>query len=245
MSFLLGQKRFGIIFDLDNTLVPTSKCYDNALIAVKKLLVDRFLLSKDVSESIVERYHILSSSEQPFHAQNKLSVWEWRESLFKQALVNFAQPQVDVTILYRYFHETILKDLVLSEEVVSLLAELRKTYKLGILTNGDSKHQWTKIKNCQVERFVDAVIVSGDHDIYKPDPRIFHITCRKLGLENRQCIMVGDRLTTDILGSQKAGFKGSILVKGKDIDKLNEIKPDHIISNVCELQEVLNKSQFS
>lgn len=247
MSFILGQKRFGIVFDLDNTLVPTAQCYNHACDAARMMLVDDFHLSKEISDSIVNRYHYLSYVEQPFHAQNKLSVWEWREDLFKQAVETFTanKSTVDVSVLHKHYHEVVLKGMVIPQKVQSLLRELRKKFKLGILTNGDSKHQWEKVKNCEAEMFVDTVVVSGDHDMYKPDPRIFCIVCRKLGLENRQCIMVGDLLSTDILGSQNAGFKGSILVEGRDIDRLHEIKPDHVISDVSQLKGVLETYQFS
>lgn len=246
MSLILGQKRYGLIFDLDNTILPTASCYTHALSSVRKLLSESYNLTTHEANSIVDKYCNLSSIEKPFHSQNKLSVWEWREELFKEALLEYISAEkVDVSLMHKHFEENFLKGMVISKESKSLLLELRKRFKLAILTNGDSKHQRTKLKNCQAEKYFDAIIVSGEHTIYKPDPRIFHIACRKIGLESRQCIMIGDLLGTDIIGSQNAGFKGSILIKGKDIERLDQIQPDHVISNLNELLELLDTYEFT
>lgn len=54
-----------------------------------------------------------------------------------------------------------------------MLLQLRKIYKLGLLTNGDSDAQWEKINQIGLEEYFDAVLVSGDVCLEKPNPKIF------------------------------------------------------------------------
>lgn len=44
----------------------------------------------------------------------------------------------------------------------------------------------------------DCVLVSGDMPFEKPDVRIFEAAGRYLGVSAGECVMVGDKLETDI-----------------------------------------------
>jgi putative hydrolase of the HAD superfamily len=45
--------------------------------------------------------------------------------------------------------------------------------------------------------FVDAVVLSFEHHIQKPDPRIFRLACDELGLPPEDLLMVGDDRRAD------------------------------------------------
>ena len=81
--------------------------------------------------------------------------------------------------------------------------------KLGIITNGPSEHQWSKVKALGVEKWIDRknIIVSGDYGINKPDVRIFEIMQEKLQLPNDSLYYIGDSLENDIVGANNAGWK--------------------------------------
>ena len=111
------------------------------------------------------------------------------------------------------------------------------------LTNGTVEWQLPKIQNCNISKFFDAVVISKEYDMLKPDPKIFHLTCHKLGLENRQCVMVGDNLLTDIDGAQKAGMKAAIHVDTGIVDDRNiqHVHPDFTITKIADLNNTLEK----
>lgn len=74
----------------------------------------------------------------------------------------------------------------------------REDYLLGLITNGPSRAQWQKIERLDLRKYFDCVLVSGDLPWEKPDQNIFLEACKLLGVEARTCIMVGDKLETDI-----------------------------------------------
>lgn len=99
------------------------------------------------------------------------------------------------------------KKAVLVNNAVTVLKELKKKYKLGLVTNGESAGQYLKIKQTKIAQYFDGVIVSGDFGYNKPDPRLFEIAADNLGVSCKECIFVGDLFQTDIIGAHRAGMK--------------------------------------
>ncbi|MFF2200501.1 HAD family hydrolase [Streptomyces sp. NPDC058145] len=48
-----------------------------------------------------------------------------------------------------------------------------------------------------LDAYVDAYVLSYEHGVQKPDPRLFSAACEELGAEPRQVLMVGDDRTAD------------------------------------------------
>lgn len=121
---------------------------------------------------------------------------EWRQHLWREALppahrhlaIDIHQQWLDLRFRY----------LALTPDIVALLQSLRQRYLLAIITNGPSAAQWEKVQRLAVAKYFDCVLVSGDMPWEKPSPQIFTAACRYLGVEPRQCVMIGDKIETDI-----------------------------------------------
>ena len=48
-----------------------------------------------------------------------------------------------------------------------------------------------------LDAYVDAYVLSYEHGVQKPDPRLFSAACEELGADPRQVLMVGDDRTAD------------------------------------------------
>ena len=48
-----------------------------------------------------------------------------------------------------------------------------------------------------LDRYVDAYVLSYEHGIQKPDPRLFAAACEALGVDPRDALMVGDDRRAD------------------------------------------------
>lgn len=93
------------------------------------------------------------------------------------------------------------------EGVYKTLQKLHQYYALGILSNGDAQSQKKKIHALNMDAYVDAVLVTGEYGIHKPDRRIFEIAAEKMGLPCNEIAYIGDTFHRDILGAMKAGMK--------------------------------------
>ncbi|MFF9090174.1 HAD family hydrolase [Streptomyces sp. NPDC014991] len=48
-----------------------------------------------------------------------------------------------------------------------------------------------------LDAYVDAYVLSYEHGVQKPDPRLFSVACEALGTDPRQVLMVGDNRVAD------------------------------------------------
>jgi 4-nitrophenyl phosphatase len=78
--------------------------------------------------------------------------------------------------------------------------------------------------------------------IGKPDPRIFLTAIAQLGYIPRDCLVVGDRLDTDILGGQAAGCRTALVLTGATSPEMAagaDHPPDFVAENLMELVKSL------
>ena len=249
MSFVLS-KRKGLLLDLDNTLVPTALAFSEAMGRVASHLVERGI-SEDLAENVCRRFDVLLR-ERPIDPDRKIDYGLWRKGLWEQVMMEILD-RSDVSDfsedVYRIYRDTVMSRMVLDDVTKNLLVLLDEQYKLGILTNGDSALQRDKLEHCLASKYIQCIVVSGEEGMDKPDPRIFHLACRRLGLVPRQVVMVGDRLSTDIEGSNLAGLRASVWVRnGLDISCLGQMsrdkRPDYVIDSFHEIENVLEQIDF-
>lgn len=72
----------------------------------------------------------------------------------------------------------------------------------------------------------------------KPNRIMLDIALEHLGIERSQCLMVGDRLETDVLMGNMAGMATALVltgVTGKEDLAGAEIQPDYVLSSVAEI----------
>ena len=82
----------------------------------------------------------------------------------------------------------------------------RPGYRLGILSNTQS-FDLDFLGSSGLGRAVDELCLSCDCGLLKPDPEIFRIASRRLGLPPEEILMVGDSLVDDVEGARCAGLQ--------------------------------------
>ena len=226
----------GLIFDVDDTLYEQIVPFENAYRSLFDMDIDMeefYLLSRYYSdikfeasrngEMTMDEYHIYRIQE----AAKDLGVF-----LTDEQALNMQKE-----------YKKNQQKLQMSNITISIL-ELAKenNAKLGIITNGPSEHQWSKVKALGVERWIDKenIIVSGDYSINKPDVKIFEIMQEKLKLPNDSLYYIGDSLENDIVGATNAGWKVIWInrYKRKSPENVNVYK---IAENNNKLFEIIEK----
>ncbi|HEV8611250.1 MAG TPA: HAD-IA family hydrolase [Thermoanaerobaculia bacterium] len=96
-------------------------------------------------------------------------------------------------------------------DVLSTLEELsRRDLKLAVVSNWDSFLP-KLLAALDLERFFPVVAVSAIEETGKPDPEIFHRACRRVGVEPREALHVGDSVAEDLDGARGAGLAALLL----------------------------------
>lgn len=131
----------------------------------------------------------------------------------------------------------------LTPEVSSLLRKLRCSYRLGLITNGPSRAQWEKVEVLGLRDYFDCILVSGDLPWEKPQRDIFLEACRHLSAEPRRCLMVGDKLETDIEGGIRASLGGTVWVppggRYRGTGPSSGPRPDYTLTDITDLLRLL------
>jgi len=145
----------------------------------------------------------------------------------------------------KHLWEAKLTKLPYLDEVLAHLE--RKGFKLGIITNtvtSREKHVRAALRRINVERYFDYIITSVDVGHEKPDERIFMTALRGLRIKPYEAVMVGNRISTDIVGGNRMGmktilFKWNKRYKERIISK--EEQPTRTIRSLRELPRVLEE----
>ncbi|WP_042161888.1 HAD family hydrolase [Paenibacillus gorillae] len=130
---------------------------------------------------------------------------------------------------------------IVYEETFRVLDALKGKYKLLLLTNGSPDLQREKLAGVpELVPYFDHIIISGEFGEGKPATSIFHHALERLGIETEHGIMVGDKLTTDILGANTVGMT-SVWINRHGAVRNDEIVPAHEISHLEQLLTLLEQ----
>ncbi|TVY10139.1 HAD family hydrolase [Paenibacillus cremeus] len=130
---------------------------------------------------------------------------------------------------------------IVYEETFEVLDQLRGAgYKLLLLTNGSPDLQKEKLAGVpQLAPYFDHIVISGEFGVGKPAASIFEHTMKLLEIGPDEGVMIGDKLTTDILGSNTVGMR-NMWINRHDLPR-TEIEPVFEIQSLREIQDVISR----
>jgi putative hydrolase of the HAD superfamily len=110
--------------------------------------------------------------------------------------------------LERQRFESLEQHYSLFGDALPCLGALReRQLAIGLITNNEPVHQRAKIAAVGLDRLVDAVAISGELGVAKPDARIFEHACAQLGVTVDEALHVGDNPYADAHGAHDAGLR--------------------------------------
>ncbi len=138
-----------------------------------------------------------------------------------------------------FYQEELGKQVFFNDYAKEVLQKLGKNYKQYAVTNGSKVAQTGKLRNSGLDKIFDGVFISEDLGYDKPSKEFFDIVFESIGSKNKdEYILIGDSLTSDMLGANNAGIK-NIWYNPKDFDNKASVKVDYTINNLKEVIEIL------
>ena len=120
-----------------------------------------------------------------------------------------------------------------------LLDSLFGNYRLYLATNGIVNVQARRIADTGIGKYFDGIFVSERIGYNKPDKRFFDSVFSEIpGFKHSETVIVGDTLTSDILGGINAGIK-TVYFNPNRRKNDTGITPYYEISSLCELTELI------
>jgi len=93
-----------------------------------------------------------------------------------------------------------------NDQLLTYTQQLRKAYKIAMLSNIGPDTMNRFFPDDQRRKFFDEAIISSDVGMVKPHPEIFEYTCRKLGVDTSEAVMIDDTLA-NCEGARQAGLQ--------------------------------------
>lgn len=123
----------------------------------------------------------------------------------------------------------------------ALLEALRDRYRLFLCSNGTAAVQEGRLKSAGIGPYFEKIFISEEVGFNKPSPEFFERCFEKIpGFSRDLAIMIGDSLTSDILGGINAGIRtcwfNPLGKPGRE-----DIVPDYELSELEQVSGLLKK----
>lgn len=113
--------------------------------------------------------------------------------------------------------------------------------KMGIITNGFTSLQQTRLERTGLRDHFDLLIISEEVGVAKPDARIFDYALAQAGNPSRdRVLMVGDTAESDIRGGVNAGL-ATCWLNAHQQTLPADLQPDWTVTSLSELEQLLCK----
>ena len=107
----------------------------------------------------------------------------------------------------RLFRDTSTHHLRLYDWSLPILKTLKENgKKVYLLSNAQRSFTYHEMEKLDIVQYFDAIHISSDYGVKKPNPKFFEILIEKEGLDVKESLFLGNDQTCDILGAQGVGM---------------------------------------
>lgn len=126
---------------------------------------------------------------------------------------------------------------VISQKHIEVLHQLRKTHRLGIISNiWSGKEVFLKeFDRVGIRDLFEIIVFSSDYGWIKPSTKLFNLAIDFFDVERDKIVYIGDHIMRDVGGAKTAGLSTVWINKrGKQLNESMAI-PDLVIRDLQEL----------
>ena len=195
-----------VLFDLDDTLHDKTTSLRDCAEAMFSNFLQRYGVDKEAFVSLfVAENTIIQPKTQAFHNIVK--------NLVTSGSLSNAEPQkhvketleADMLLFFDTQFHTFSKCFDQVEQTLCFLKE--EKVSLACVTNGRDFFQRNKLDALGLTQYFDVILTSGELGVKKPDPIIFKHALEQLNADAKDCVFIGDSLTSDMAPAKALGMR--------------------------------------
>lgn len=222
-----------LFIDLDDTILDFHKAEQVALAKTFR----HFGL--DPTEAVISRYSQINKSYWERLERKEVTREEVLVGRFDTLFQEFGM-SVDATLCARNYENNLSIGHYFLPGAPEALEQLSKRYKLYLASNGTAKVQAGRLKSANISHFFQEIFVSQEIGANKPDPLYFERCFARIpGFDVQKAMIVGDSLSSDILGGIQVGM-ATCWVNRDGKPAKADIKPDYEIQSLSQLDALLS-----
>ncbi len=221
-----------LFLDIDDTILD--------FVATERKSISRLLEALGVTptQEIIHRYHVINLEHWKRLERGEIT----REQISNRFDVLFTElgmqvPTARCETMYRRFLSEGTDAIPGALETVDAL---RQKYRLFAASNGTASVQAGRLSRTGLDACFEKVFISEEVGANKPSPVFFSRAFARIpGFDPARAMMVGDSLTSDILGGINAGIRTCWVNPGHKKGR-EDIRPDFEIKSLAQLPALLD-----
>lgn len=221
-----------LLFDVDDTLLDFKQ---NEQVSMQKLFD---YVGHPLTEEIFERYkrinHQLWASFECGEITKDEVIGTRFQKLFSELSIDVTGKQVEA-----YYQEQLSNGVYLFEGAYELCQQLSTEFDLYIVTNGIANTQYKRLKSAGLDKLFQSIFVSEEVGYQKPDIQFFQRVFEDIkSFEKDRTLIIGDSLTSDILGGNNAGID-TCWYNPRKLEEHELIKATYEIHQLNEILDIV------
>lgn len=221
-----------LFLDLDDTILDFHKA---ERIALSKTLEDFHL---EPTEDVLTRYHIINKQHWERLEKGELTRDQVLEGRFRVLFSQLGR-SVDADAVARAYEHNLGIGHYFLPGALEAVERLHGKYRLFLASNGTASVQHSRLTSAGLYPYFEKVFVSQKIGYNKPAKEYFDACFAQIpGFDPKKAIMVGDSLTSDILGGIRAGIK-TCWINPSHLPARADIPADYEIESLSQLEALL------
>lgn len=190
-----------ILLDLDDTLLD----FHEEEAAALRLTLES--LDIDPTTELMNRYSAINDACWKRLERGEMTRAEVQLERFRQLFREFSIPASGEAARDRYGEALSSMGRYFIDDAVRLLETLSPRYRLYLASNGTARVQHGRIANAGLGKYFLELFISEEMGHNKPSAEFFEFCFRRIpDCVREETLIVGDSLTSDILGGNNAGI---------------------------------------
>ncbi len=144
-----------------------------------------------------------------------------------------------------YFRKCSLDYIRLYEGAEELLKALRASgRRVWLLSNAQRIFTMYELRSLGLEQYFDAIYLSSDYGVKKPDRRFFQLLLHQQGIRPEDAVMVGNDGVCDIRGAQAVGLS-TVYIRSNISPREPLPQADYVLEHMdlARVQKILTESE--
>lgn len=223
-----------ILWDIDGTLID----FDFAEKEGLKLCFEKFGLG-ELTPKILKKYEEINHGYWKKFEKGEISKKETLEGRFVD-LFNLYGFDTSIVPQFNDEYQMSMGNIAhFNPNGKDTVMILKEKYKQYAATNGTIEAQNRKLSKSGLYKLLDDIFISEEIGFDKPSVEFFQKMFKRIGSTNlEEYIIIGDSLTSDILGGKRVGIK-TCWYNPKMLNDDYDFSPDYEIHDLSEIVEIL------
>ena len=225
-----------LFLDLDNTILDFDKAES---IAIPKTLAH---FGITITQEQLQRYHLINKNSWEMLERGELSRDEVGLHRF-QAFFAELGVEADAWACEALYQKNLAMGHYFLPGAEEAVHRLSQKYRLFLASNGTASVQEGRMTSANLYPYFEKVYVSEQVGASKPSAEYFNRCFAQIpDFDPKKAIIVGDSLTSDILGGINAGI-ATCWINPKHLPGRVDIRPDYELEGLYQLEALLESLQ--